>query len=906
MNRREFLEQMVVLSAASAIAPLRANEVADGAAAGGKPVVRENVRFEVLTPTLIRMEYSPTSHFVDAASIAVIKRNWPAARFTTGETDGWLSIKTDKMTLRYKLGAGPFKAGNLRITWHGKGSQHWQPGDKDDKNLLGVPGDMSHQVTPVTTPGPLTANGYFLLDDSRTALRDRETKWVKPRSGKDGQDWYFFVYGHDYAHMLGEFSQLIGPIPMVPRYVLGVWFGSRAGYSSHEWKMIVSHFREDSLPLDMVVLDSDSSAKCIWSGYDWDREQLPHPRAFFHWMRQHGVKVTVNEHYGAITPVSESHFEEIRKDLGLPADTKEISHNLASKKYAGLFMDIMHKPALDDAMAFWWQDGCAGAEMEGLDPMEWTREVEYDGQERITGKRTFIFCRLGAWGSHRYGAYFTGDLPGVWDCLDVIVPAAQQAGNMLVAYINNLCGGVFNVRLPQDLYQRWVQFSALSPIMWFHGFWGQREPWEYGPAGVEAYRKFVSLRYALIPYIYTYGRIAHETGMPLVRGMYLDYPDQEPSYSYNHQYMFGRELLVAPVTKPADDKPATPAGDGAVFSSSPANQPALKEVFLPAGSKWFDYFTGDIYEGGRTITHECPLERMPLFVRSGSILPLAPKMDYSDQKPLDPLTLDIYAGAGAQFDLYEDDGLSLGYHGGEFAWTLITFGPTSEPECYQLVIGPTRGRFEGQLAARRYVVCLHGILKPRAVMLGGKMLAELDQYEGGDGWSWDAQRRVANVHIAHAHCIRTAIALTVQGAGTFADVMVQQQALNLRSQVRQVRRQIKFQWAALLNGGDIDVPPHVLQVADNVDGELSRIVTNPWGAGRHPPDFDALRATLRQALVEHPFESRRTIPEADPERIAMIKRLWNATFTPAQIKLMTGMLLGADVPARGLAQTAWS
>lgn len=904
MNRRGFLQQMMAVSAASAISPAL---FADRAAGGVKSIVRGDVRFEVLTPTLIRMEYSPLAQFVDAPSVAVIKRDWSAAAFTVRQNQGWVEIHTASMTLHYKLGSGPFKSGNTRITWPGQGAGQWQPGDKDDKNLLGVPGDMAGTVKPVTTPGPLTRNGYFLLDDSHTALRDQKTRWVMPRPEKNNQDWYFFVYGHDYAHMLYELAQLVGPIPMVPRYVLGAWFGSRAGYSSHEWKMIVSHFREDSLPLDMLVLDSDSSAAVVWAGYDWDRQQLPHPRAFFQWMRDHGVKVTVNEHYGAITPASESHFEEIRKDLGLPQDTKVINHNLAGKKYARLFMDILHKPALEDGMAFWWQDGCAAADMPGLDPMEWTREVEYEGQQRITGKRAFIFCRLGTWGSQRYGAYFTGDLPGVWDCLHAIVPATQQAGNMLVAYINNLCCGVLGVRLPLDLYQRWVQFSALCPIIWFHGVWGQRQPWEYGPDGVATYRKFVGLRYALIPYIYTYGRIAHETGMPLVRGMYLNYPDQEASYSHNDQYMFGEALLVAPITESGNGTRTMPPRQDTIFSCSPADVQAIKKVFLPSGSAWFDYFTGDIYQGGQIITHECPLDRMPLFVRSGSILPMAPKMDYSDQKPLDPLTLDVYAGAGAKFNLYEDDGLSLDYQSGASAWTPLAFTPsTPREENYQLAIGPTSGQFSDQLQTRRYIVHLHGILKPEAISLNGRKLAELDEFADGSGWRWDAGRRVASVYVMTAQSIRRTVTLSIHGAGTFDDVMVLQKSLNLRSQVRQVRRQIKIQWAALLNGGDINAVPQVLLAADKVEDELSAIVTNPQGAGRHPPDFDALRATMLKAFTEHPFDSKRTVPEATSEHDVMLKHLKSGVFTPARLSRMTGMLLGADVPARGLAQTGWS
>ena len=187
-------------------------------------------------------------------------------------------------------------------------------------------------------------------------------------------------------------------------------------------------------------------------------------------------------------------------------------------------------------------------------------------------------------------------------------------------------------------------------------------------------------RYALTPYIYSTSREAHETGLPLLRGMYLQYPGQEMSYASEDQYMFGRDLLVAPIVH---------SGNGA---------PAHREVFLPAGDDWIDYFTGDIYEGGRKIVHECPVERMPVFVRAGSVLPLAPKMNSTDEAPVDPLTLDVYAGRkAAELDLYEDDGISLEYRQGRFARTKIAFAPANAAGDYSLTIAPATGEFKGQL-----------------------------------------------------------------------------------------------------------------------------------------------------------------------------------------------------------------
>ena len=160
-----------------------------------------------------------------------------------------------------------------------------------------------------------------------------------------------------------------------------------------------------------------------------------------------------------------------------------------------------------------------------------------------------------------------------------------------------------------------------------------------------------------MPYMYSYARQAHDKGLPLVRGMYLEFPEQEKAYIYRHEYMFGQELLVAPISEP---------GFG---------MPVVKDVYLPEGEKWFDYFTGKIYDGGQIISYECPIERMPLFVRAGSILPMAPNRNNSDQQPVDPLVLDVYAGKRAEFRLYEDDGTSLEYRKGANAWTPLTFTP---------------------------------------------------------------------------------------------------------------------------------------------------------------------------------------------------------------------------------------
>lgn len=852
-------------------------------------VVRAEARFEILSPGVIRLEYSPRRKFVDTPSVAVLNRHWGKVDFRADDQKGWLEISTSTMRVRYRLRSGAFSADNLEISWSDRGDEHhWKPGDKDDKNLGGVPGDIALRVVPGNETGPLSRNGYFLLDDSHTALWNSAGDWVEPRPETNGQDWYFFVYGRDYKSLFRDLAQLLGPIPMVPRYIFGTWFGSRTGYSSDEWKRIIHRFREEHVPLDIVTLDSDSTTKVIWAGRDWDLEQMPDPPGFFQFAKTAGVKVVVNEHYGALTRENCSNFERIRIAMGLPANTTKISHDLANKKYAELYMDVLNKPALQAGMAFWWQDGNALANMRGLDPALWTRYVEYAGTARITGKRAFDFERLDvpyqktnatpAWGGHRYGGFFTGDLVADWRSLNLLVPFNVQAGNMLLPYVINDNPGFTPQVVGTELYDRSVQFNALSPVFWWHGIWGLRAPWEYGRGSLENARKFLDLRYSLIPYLYTYSRLAQENGEPLVRGTYIEYPWQEGAYEFRHQYLLGKELLVAPVTEP---------GFG---------EPVLKQIYLPDGEQWFDWFTGRIYNGGHTLAYECPLDRMPLFVKAGAILPLARPMDSSDQSPLDSLRLEVFAGKPGSFRLYEDDGTSLDYQKGQYAWTEFTYNLSGAGE-HSVTIAPTQGQYVGQPATRAYTIRIHGLLKPASVRLQGALIPESPSSSAENGWRWDDQSRLTIVNIS-AESIRNQVTVTLKEAGSLGGQELLQQIVDYRSQLRQVEVAEKVKWGTLLRGEDIKKEPRVLRETEAVEQQLDDLVDNPRNFQQDPPDFQSWTARILSAFAHRPFESNRAIAEVDEDAQRSTRSIENAVFALEEINQMTAELLGCRLAAQ--------
>ncbi|HEX8755488.1 MAG TPA: TIM-barrel domain-containing protein, partial [Steroidobacteraceae bacterium] len=389
--------------------------------------------------------------------------------------------------------------------------------------------------------------------------------------------------------------------------------------------------------------------------------------------------------------------------------------NLADRRQARISMSLLHAPLIRQGMDFWWVDGGGGAaQMPGLDPQLWTNEVFYDSVARQTGKRAFILSRYGGWGSERYPAFFTGDAYSEWRVLAYEVAYTARGGNVLVPYISNDIGGFHGARIPFDLYARWIEFGTFSPILRMHSAHenplegNTRMPWVYGAKGVALMRKYFTLRMRLMPYIYTYSWQAHEHALPLLRPLYLEWPDLDQAYRHFHEYYFGAQMLVAPVLE---------AG-------------GARTVYLPPG-RWLDFFTGRRYQGDTTFTARYPVGATPVFVRAGAVIPEQTAHHPADAGG-DELTVNVYGDGTGRFDLYEDDGVSLDYRRGRYALTPMTHRTSGTS--HRLVIGPTRGSFTGQAQRRVYQVRVHTAHRPGPASVDGKRLA---------GWRWDAHDSTA-------------------------------------------------------------------------------------------------------------------------------------------------------------------
>lgn len=689
----------------------------------GQKVVAKDIRFTVISPSLIRLEYSSEGKFVDEPSILVQNRDWGKADYQVSEDRGWLVIKTKMLSLRYLLGSGPLNGENLNISWKlDEKIMNWKPGDDDPQNLGGTVAALdgvSRDNLPPFPPGVLSRSGYFFLDDSPHPLWDVEEEWWKPRPPTSQQDWYFFCYGHNYPLALNEYTRLTGRIPMLPRYAFGAWYSRYWPYTEMEEREIIHTFRQKRIPLDVLVIDVDWHPYG-WEGYDWNPQYFPRPEEFIDWCHKQGIRVTLNTHPGTPIPAADSHFRDFCEMLGVDPEGREsVSYNLANKRDAEAFGNVLLRSVLKQGVDFLWIDG-AGASAPGIDHFAWTNKVYYETEEGFTGKRALILGRQGLVGSgtHRYPVGFSGDTFSQWEVLRYEIPFAVKGGNVGIYWSHDI-GGFLGDKIPDELYVRWVQFGAFSPILRLHSNHGRRLPWDYSPEAEEIAKKYFQIRYSLFPYIYSISREVHNTGIPLCRGLYIHYPELDEAYKLESEYFFGPNLLVAPIDQPSQDGIA------------------IKEVYLPPGI-WYDFFNNRVYKGPYSFIVRANLEEMPVFAKAGAIIPMQQEMQYIGEKPIDPLIINIYAGAKGEFTLYEDDGLSLDYLKGKFATTRLAYEERGRD--ISLLIGATKGDYEGQIAQRSYLLMINGVANPSEVKVEGEKLIKkrgLEELAKG-GWYYDA------------------------------------------------------------------------------------------------------------------------------------------------------------------------
>ncbi|HTR40404.1 MAG TPA: TIM-barrel domain-containing protein, partial [Pseudomonadales bacterium] len=312
-----------------------------------------------------------------------------------------------------------------------------------------------------------------------------------------------------------------------------------------------------------------------------------------------------------------------------------------------------------------------------------------------------IYSRWGGWGEQRYPIHFSGDARACWEMLQFEIPFTTSSGNAGCFFWAHDTGGFSGERDPET-YARWVQFSAFSTSLRLHsvGESLDRRPWLWGQPFEDSMRQMFHLRAQLLPYIYSSVYECYDQMLPLLRPMYLEYPTQPEAYQYPGQYLFGDDFLVAPITTP---------GVG-------TNYLAKQTIWFPPG-QWFNFLTGEKYEGGRIATVSADIYEIPVYVRAGVPIAMQPYTSRMTTAPLTNLIVRVFPGPAGESVLYEDDGQSQGYLKGEFATTRITSEPAGG--IVHIHIAPAQGRFKGQPQRRAYQIELPATKRAQQVMING-------------------------------------------------------------------------------------------------------------------------------------------------------------------------------------------
>ena len=724
-----------------------------GAASGSDPmanpeavVTSGRARFTVLTPRMIRIQYSSKGLFEDRATFAVINRNLPLPDFSTREENGFLYIETGQLTLRYKIGSTISPSlkspNNLSVTMNLNGRDViWYPGKEDALNLKGTKRTLDtasgDNQRPDLEDGIISRAGWALIDESpKTKRGDGSTTfafegqvdgidWLAKPVDANALDWYFMGYGHDYKDAISDYIKIAGRQPLPPLYVLGYWYSKYQRYSQQDFINLVNEMRQNDIPLDVMIYDMDWHLDG-WTGWTWNKSLIPNPPGLINWMHNQGLKVGLNLHPADGVASYEDHFSEIAKDMKVSGD--RVPWMLEdSTFYRSMFTHIIREREKEGVDFWWidWQQNLTSFYTDGLGETFWCNHVFFnDMRLNRTDRRPFIFHRWGGLGSHRYPIGFSGDTYSTFGSLAFQPYFTATASNVCFGYWGHDLGGHLQIApTNSELMLRWLQFGVFSPIFRTHGAsqeGNERRIWKLDnfPMLLDC----VNLRYQLMPYIYTAARQAYDTGISICRPLYYDWPEENEAYRQEGEYMFGDDILVSPIV--------TAAGN---------NQKAFHKTWLPEGS-WYDVCHNEMVEGATTISHYYGMGDIPYFVKAGAVVVCDPPMR-NLKNASSSLVVKVYPGSDGETSLYEDAGDTQDYENGAFATT--SFSQTRTPSELSLTIAPRQGQYDGMLAERSYQVVFVLEDEPREVTVNGVPT---------DDWTYDGQMRQVTVTVPVTDC----------------------------------------------------------------------------------------------------------------------------------------------------------
>ena len=615
--------------------------------------VKNGVRLSVITPRILRVERSVDGVFEDRPTQMVFERNFANPQFSVTENGNKVTILTKQKEFSVDL-----KTLSVSVKMGGKWvSSH------SGKNLKGTArtldfswGRWQLQTLRVKLgKGIFSTSGVTEIDDSKSYILLEDGNVLGRKKGT--VDKYVFAFDDDYLGGLKEFYSLTGATPVLPKYSLGNWWSRYHAYTQEEYTSLMDKFIEKEIPLTVATIDMDwhlvhNLPKDVkkehfaiqgvgWTGYTFDKNLFPDYKQFFKDLKSKGLAITMNLHPRDGVRYFEDQYEDMARANGIdPASKKTVPFDCTDLTFMNSYFDYLHHPYEEDGVDFWWIDWQQGtkSKLKGFDPL-WALNHYHTLDSGRDGRTPLILSRYAGIGSHRYPLGFSGDTWVRWSSLKLQPYFTANASNVGYTWWSHDIGGHVAGKGDGELYTRWVQFGTFSPINRLHSnnlSWS-KEPWLYGDRAEKISTDFLRLRHRLLPYLYPANIRTARDGEPLVAPMY--YRDHSPlAYRAKNQYYFGSELLVAPV----------------VTKMKPDGY-SVTDVYLPEG-KWTDFFTGEIYRGGRVYKMRTPLDRMPVFAKAGAIIPMIAKREGNSQK-FDSLEVKVYAGEG-EYRMFDEGGFT--------------------------------------------------------------------------------------------------------------------------------------------------------------------------------------------------------------------------------------------------------
>lgn len=547
---------------------------------------------------------------------------------------------------------------------------------------------------------------------------------------------YYFMYGGTSDAVVGNMRNLTGEVPMFPLWTYGFWQSKERYKSQEETVGVVKKYRELGVPLDGIIQDWQYwGDNYHWNAMQFLNDKFPNPQKMvdqIHELNAHMV-ISIWSSFGPET----QQYKELNKNNMLfdfktwPLSGKDVwppdmdypsgvrVYDAYNPKARDIYWKYLKKGLFTLDIDGWWMDSTEPDHLDfkpkDLDnktylgsfrkvrnayPLMTVGGVYKHQRQETSSKRVFILTRSAFAGQQRYGANtWSGDVTASWEALANQIPSGLNFSLTGIPYWNSDIGGFFlsnfknKLEDPEyrELYVRWLQFGGFTPMMRSHGTDAPREIYQFGQKGDIAYdaiEKSIHLRYSLLPYIYASAWQVTHNQSSMMRALVMDFSNDEKVLDLNNEYMFGKSILVAPVTEAMYSKDKTENFD--LVKS--------KEVYLPKGSSWFDFWTEEQHEGGSTVAKETPIDIIPLYIRSGSIIPFGPTVQYATEKSWKNLNVKIYSGADGEFTLYEDEFDNYNYEDGAYSQIQFIWDDAKN----ELTIMPVKGNFKGMHKERMF------------------------------------------------------------------------------------------------------------------------------------------------------------------------------------------------------------